>query len=127
MQEVPPEDREYIGEPPACVRIMFAYEKEFNGSDTLRLVARYETRLQRAFEKADAGLRRLQKERRAWEESPGPEPESTAPNESNAPAEPRPSPIAKAHKIVEMPAPLPKPAPEPTPEAPASPFTPPPE
>ena len=124
MMQIPPEDREYKGEPPEIVRIMLAYDKEFNDSDTLRLVARYETRLQRIFEKADACLRRLQKERRAWEESTSPEPEPTAPNESNAPAEPRPSPIAKAHKIVEMPAPQPKPAAETTPEEPISPVTP---
>ena len=72
MMQIPPEDREYKGEPPEIVRIMLAYDKEFNDSDTLRLVARYETRLQRAFERADAGLRRLQKERRAWEESDRP-------------------------------------------------------
>ena len=131
MQKVPPENREYIGEPPACVRIMFAYEKEFNDSDTLRLVARYETRLHRTFERADAGLRRLQKERRTLEESDAPEPEPTLPNESNTPTkptepppEPRPSGSVTHPKIVKMPSPQPKPGLEPTPKTPISPVTP---
>jgi hypothetical protein len=124
MMAIAPEEREYKGEPPEIVRIMFAYEKEFNDSDTLRLVARYETRLHRNFERADAGLRRLQKERRTLEASLDPEPEPTAPNESNAPAETKLAPTTTAHKIVEMPAPQPKLDPKPKPETPITPVTP---
>jgi len=127
MMDIAPEDREYRGEPPECVRIMLAYEKEFNDSDTLRLVARYETRLHRTFEKADAGLRRLQKERRTLEESEASEPEPILPNEGNAPTEspePRPSGSITHPKIIKMPAPQAKPGPEPTPETPISPVTP---
>jgi hypothetical protein len=105
---------------------MLAYEKEFNDSDTLRLVARYETRLQRTFEKADAGLRRLQKERRTWEESPDPEPEPSVPNESKPPTEPPKEPrtlvSVTPNKIIKMPTPQPKIDPKPTPEEPTSPV-----
>jgi hypothetical protein len=129
MMQIPPEDREYAGEPPEVVRIMLAYDKEFNDSDTLRLVARYETRLQRAFERADAGLRRLQKERRTQEESEAPEPEAGVPNESKHPAEtpkePRTLVRVIPNKIVKMPKPQAKPDPKPTPEEPTSPVTPP--
>jgi hypothetical protein len=124
MMDIAPENREYKGEPPEPLRIMLAFEKEFNHSDTLRLVARYETRLHRNFERADAGLRRLQKERRTLEESLDPEPEPTTPNESNAPAETKPAPTTTAHKIVEMPAPQPKLDPKPKPETPITPVTP---
>jgi len=135
MMDIAPENREYKGEPPEPLRIMLAFEKEFNHSDTLRLVARYETRLHRNFERADAGLRRLQKERRALEasqepeESADPKPEPTAPNEGNAPAgepaEPRPSGSVARHKIIKMPTPQQKLDPKPTAEEPISPVTPP--
>jgi hypothetical protein len=134
MMDIAPEDREYKGEPPEPLRIMLAFEKEFNDSGTLRLCARYETRLHRNFERADAGLRRLQKERRALEasqepeESPAPKSESTAPNEGNAPTEPptqpRPSGSVTHPKIVEMPTPQQKLDEKTTPEEPISPITP---
>jgi hypothetical protein len=135
MMDIAPENREYKGEPPEPLRIMLAFEKEFNHSDTLRLVARYETRLHRNFERADAGLRRLQKERRALEasqepeESADPEPAPTTPNEGNSPTEPPTAPptsvSATGHKIIKMPAPKAKLDPKLTSKEPISPVTPP--
>jgi hypothetical protein len=81
---------------------MMAFEEEFRTEDTLRLCARYETRLYRNYERADAGLRRLQKERRAMEESQDEEPEVDAPNEGNDPTEPVKPPIVPSGKVIEI-------------------------
>jgi hypothetical protein len=127
MQQIPPGEREYIGEPAEVVRIMLAFEKEANDSNTLHLCARYETRLYRNFGRASAELRRLQEERRKQEESEACEEQSILPNEGNAKAveeqpgrkEPRLARIGP-QKIVKMPAP----APISNPKEPITPVTP---
>jgi hypothetical protein len=102
MMSVPPEKRGYTGKVTEPLRIMMAFEEEFRTEDTLRLCARYETRLYRNFERADAGLRRLQKERRAMEESQDEEPEVDAPNEGNNLVEPAKPPTAPTAKVIEI-------------------------
>ncbi len=96
MQAVPPGDREYIGEPEEPLRIMLAFEKEANDSNTLRLCARYETRLYRNLERASAELRRLQKDRRQQEESENSEEKAILQNEGNGPQKTPPIPEPQA-------------------------------